>query len=84
MRSQFALFASWMLQEVALFRFWIEVEETIILNLWSKPIQSNSSNFQDANRAIIVKKFLKTNSQSEKGTESQNYFRMQIEQFESI
>ncbi len=38
----------------ALFRSWKEVEETIILNLCSKPLLSNSSNFQDANSAMIV------------------------------
>jgi hypothetical protein len=36
------------------------------------------------NRTMIVKKCVKSNSQSEKGTESQNYFMMQIEQFEHI
>jgi hypothetical protein len=30
------------------------------------------------------RKCVKSNSQSEKGTESQNYFRAQIEQFERI
>jgi hypothetical protein len=38
----------------ALCRSWTEVEETIIPNLSSKPIYSNSINFQDANRAMIV------------------------------
>jgi hypothetical protein len=38
----------------ALFRSWTEVEETIFLNLCLKPILSNSSNFQNANRAMIV------------------------------
>jgi hypothetical protein len=38
----------------ALFRSRTEVEETIILNLCSKHIYSNSSNFQDANSAMIV------------------------------
>jgi hypothetical protein len=37
----------------ALFRSWTELEETILLNLYSGPIKSNSSNFQDANRAMI-------------------------------
>ncbi len=40
--------------EAAPFRSWTEVEETIILNLCFKPIWSNSSNFQDTNRAMIV------------------------------
>jgi hypothetical protein len=30
-----------------------EVEETILLNLCSKPIKSNSSNFQDTHRAMV-------------------------------
>jgi hypothetical protein len=38
----------------ALFRSWTEDEETILLNLYSEPKQSSSSNFQDANRAMIV------------------------------
>jgi hypothetical protein len=38
----------------AQFRSWTKVEETIILNLCSKPIKSNSINFHDTNRVMIV------------------------------
>jgi hypothetical protein len=38
----------------ALFRFWTEADESTVLSLCSKPIYSNSSNFQDANRAILT------------------------------
>jgi hypothetical protein len=55
----------------ALFRSWTEVEETTILNLCSKPIKSNSSNFQDTNRAMIVENARNSNSLSEKDWNSE-------------
>jgi hypothetical protein len=42
-----------MLQEVLYLGLGTEAEETILLNLCSGPILSNSCNFQDANRAMI-------------------------------
>jgi hypothetical protein len=67
----------------AQFRPWTEIEETIILNLCLKPVQSNSNNFQDINKTMIEEN-AKIKQPIRKGAENQNYFRTQREQFELI
>ncbi len=61
----------------ALFRSWTEVEETIVLNLCSKPYIGQLQQLSGHKQSNDYGKCEKSHSQSEKGTASQNYFRTQ-------